>query len=73
MEEVAYNPQEDKLEGIRRLGNVLRMMGDNSINNSLGILDYVGRIIHKIGKCWKEKREVVTPPFFVSNICETHQ
>lgn len=44
MEEVIYNPQEDKMEGIRRLGNVLGMMGDNSINNSLGILDYVGRI-----------------------------
>lgn len=44
MEEITYNPQEDKMEGIRRLGNVLGMMGDNSVNKSLGILDYVGRI-----------------------------
>lgn len=44
MEEIIYNPQEDKMEGIRRLGNVLRMMGDGSVNKSLGILDYVGRI-----------------------------
>lgn len=44
MEEVAYNPQEDKMEGIMRLGNVLGMIGDDSVNNSLGILDYVGRI-----------------------------
>lgn len=42
--EPIYNPKQDKLEGIRRLGTVLGMMGDNSINNSLGILDYVGRI-----------------------------
>ena len=42
--EPVYNPKQDKLEGIRRLGTVLGMMGDNSINNSLGILDYVGRI-----------------------------
>ena len=44
MEEITYNPQEDKMEGIRRLGNVLGMMVDDSVNNSLGILDYVGRI-----------------------------
>lgn len=44
MEEIAYNPQEDRMEGIRRLGNVLGMMGDDSVNKSLGILDYVGRI-----------------------------
>lgn len=44
MEEIAYNLQEDKMEGIRRLGNVLGMMGDGSVNKSLGILDYVGRI-----------------------------
>lgn len=44
MEEIAYNPQEDKMEGIRRLGNVLGMMRDDSVNKSLGILDYVGRI-----------------------------
>lgn len=44
MEEIIYNPQEDKMEGIRRLGNVLGMMGDDSVNKSLGILDYVGRI-----------------------------
>lgn len=44
MEEIAYNPQEDKMEGIRRLGNVLGIMGDDSVNKSLGILDYVGRI-----------------------------
>lgn len=44
MEEITYNPQEDKMEGIRRLGNVLGMMRDDSVNNSLGILDYVGRI-----------------------------
>lgn len=44
MEEITYNPQEDKMEGIRRLGNVLGMMGDDSVNNSLGILDYVRRI-----------------------------
>lgn len=42
--EPAYNPKQDRLEGIRRLGTVLGMMGDNSINNSLGVLDYVGRI-----------------------------
>lgn len=44
MEEITYNPQEDKMEGIRRLGNVLGMMEDDSVNNSLGILDYVRRI-----------------------------
>lgn len=44
MEEITYNPQEDRMEGIRRLGNVLGMMGDDSVNKSLGILDYVGRI-----------------------------
>lgn len=42
--EPVYNPKQDRLEGIRRLGTVLGMMGDNSINNSLGILNYVGRI-----------------------------
>lgn len=44
MEEIAYNPQEDRMEGIRRLGNVLGMIGNDSVNKSLGILDYVGRI-----------------------------
>lgn len=44
VEEITYNPQEDRMEGIRRLGNVLGMMGDDSVNRSLGILDYVGRI-----------------------------
>lgn len=44
MEEIAYNPQEDRMEGIRRLGNVLGMIGSDSVNKSLGILDYVGRI-----------------------------
>lgn len=44
VEEITYNPQEDRMEGIRRLGNVLGMMGDDNVNKSLGILDYVGRI-----------------------------
>lgn len=44
MEEIAYNPQEDRMEGIRRLGNVLGMIGNDSVNKSLGILDYVGKI-----------------------------
>ena len=29
MEEIVYDPQEDKMEGIRRLGEVMRMMEDN--------------------------------------------